>query len=236
MERVGLLLKGLWAPGETMVRLAKSPRVVAPLVALSLLSLATAAVMAVQVDQGELTVRLIERTSGAAQLPDELRQRIKEQANSPLQLVARNVSSIVFPIIWVALVAAIYFGLFTIFGREGSYKAFLSITAFAFLPTVFRHLASILTLFVVPESSIMIEELGSMSPAVFLDRSEVSAVLFTAVSTVDLVTIWILSLLVIGFGFVIHKRVSLWIRALVVAGVYMVYVVGRLGVAYWTGI
>lgn len=236
MESVGLLLKVLWAPGDAMSRISKRPRVVVPLIVLSVFSLATAAVMSFKIDQGELAIRIVERTTGAGQLTEELRDRIKEQANSPAQMAGRNVASVVFPVAFVALVAVIYFGLFTIFGRTGNYKAFLAVTAFAFIPLVFRQLASILSLFVVPESSIMIDELGSISPSVFLDRDAVSPVLFAAVGMVDIITIWVLSLLVIGFGFVTQKGVSTLNRAFVVVGVYMVYAMGRLGIAYLTGI
>ena len=132
------------------------------------------------------------------------------------------------PALVVALTAAIYFGVFTLVGRESNFKTFLSITAFAFVPRIFSHFAAILSAFVVPSSSIMPDELGSLSPAVFLHRDGMSPVVFAAANTVDLVSIWILSLLVIGYGYLVSKSLPKGACGGVVVGVFLIYVALRL--------
>ena len=82
----------------------------------------------------------------------------------------------------------------------------------------------------------MPDELGSLSPSVFLDRDSVSPVLFSAVSTIDLVNIWILALLVIGFGFVTRKSVSKTTRTAAVLAPFLVYAGFRLSLAALRGI
>ena len=82
----------------------------------------------------------------------------------------------------------------------------------------------------------MPDELGSLSPSVFLDRDAISPVLFTAVSSIDLVTIWILTLLVIGYGYVTRKSLSKAARAGAVVGVFLVYAALRLAYAAISGV
>jgi hypothetical protein len=161
---------------------------------------------------------------------------MRQRLNSPLVKGFTVVASVISPVILILIVAGIYFGLFTLAGREGSFKAFFSITAYAFVPTIFRQLAAVLAAFVVPSSALMLDELGSLSPAVFIDRDSVSPVVFAAVNSVDVVSIWILILLVIGYGFVTRKSLSKATRAMVVVGVFLIYVAVRVGSAAIRGI
>jgi hypothetical protein len=120
-------------------------------------------------------------------------------------------------------------GLFSMLGREGPFKAFFSITAFSFVPTVFGQLAGVARVFVIPPSALMLDELGSLSPAVFLERDSVSPVLFTAANMMDLVSIWILILMIIGYGFVTPKSLSKTTRAITVLSLFVIYQAIRLG-------
>ena len=236
MQSVGLLFKVLWSPGEVMLLLSKEPKIVTPIVFLCLFSMLTGAVVMTKLDAAELAVRAIERSPQGASLSDEAKGRIRERMNSPVVKGFTFATTVIGPIIAIALVTALYFGLFTMLGREGGFKAFFSITAFAFIPSIFRQLAAVLSAFVVPVSSIMPDELGSLSPAVFLDRDSLSPVLFAGVALIDLVSIWILILLVIGYGFVTRKSLSKTARAGAVVGVFLVWGVLRLLLAAVRGV
>jgi hypothetical protein len=235
MQGIGLLFKVLWSPGEAMFLLAKTPRVLAPLLFLCLFSAVVGGAMMTKLDSGELAMRAIEQSPQGRNLSDEQKTQIRSQVNSPIVKGFTAVSVVVGPALVIVIVAAIYFALFTMVGREGGFKAFLSITAYAFVPSIFRSLAAMLSAFFLPTSAIMPDELGSLSPSVFIDRTAVSPAVFTAVSAIDLVSIWILVLLVIGYGFVTRKSVSKVTRAGVVVGVFLVYVVLRVGFAALRG-
>jgi hypothetical protein len=240
MRSIGLLLKVLWSPGEAMFLLSKNPRVLAPMIFLCLFSGLTGSVVLTKLDSAELAMRTIERSFGRSNLSDEqkaeIRERIKSQVNSPIAKGLSFASTFIGPVFVVLFVTLIYFGLFTMLGREGSFKAFLSVTAFACVPMIFRQMASVLRAWVVPASVIMPDELGSLSPAVFLDRDSVSPVVFAAVNSMDLVSIWTLILLVIGYGFMTRKNLSKAARASAVVGVFLVYVALRLAAAALRGI
>src|SRR2546427_7321972 len=131
MQSVGLLFKVLWSPAEAMLLLSKNPRVIAPIVFLCLFSSLTGALVMTKVDAAELAMRAIERSPQGANLPEEAKENIRRQMNSPLMKGFTRVSTVIGPIVTIVIVAAIYFALFTMLGREGGFKAFFSITAFA---------------------------------------------------------------------------------------------------------
>ena len=234
METLTLFLKVLWAPRETMFLISQQPRVLVPLLLLSLFSMASGIIVVTKVDQGEMAIRTLERTAGI-QLPDDLRDRTKAQASNATTLTISIVSSAILPVVRILIVTAIYFGLFTILGRVGSFKAFFALTAFAFAPLIFSQLAAMLTVLVVPETSILPDELGAISPAIFLDRGSVPGGLFAAVNMIDLVSLWILVLLTTGFGFLIRRNVSSRTRTAAVFVPFLVYAGLRIGLAYLQG-
>jgi hypothetical protein len=224
MKGIGLLFKVLWSPGEAMFFLAKNPRILTPLLFLSLSSLLTAIAVQTKVRFGELYMNMIARSPQAARMPEEAKAQMQRLMSMPAIQGVFVGSAVVIPLLLVVFVAALYFGLFSMLGREGGFKAFISITAFAFVPMIFSQLAGVVRAFVVVPSSLMLDELGSLSPATFLNRDSTSPMLFSLVNSLDFISIWILILLVIGYGFVSRKGVSKATRTLVVFGVFLLYV------------
>ncbi len=236
MQTIGLLFKVLWSPAEAMFLLSKNPRVLVPILFSCLVSFATGAVMVTKLDLAELTIRQVERSPLGRNFPDQQKDLMRQRMNSAAAKSFTFISTAVSPVLIILVISAIYFVVFTILGREGGFKSFLSITAFALVPLLFRQLAAVLSVFFLPSSAIMLDELGSLSPAVFLDRDSMSPVLFAAVSTIDLVSIWVLALLIIGYGFLTRKTLSKGLRAASVIGVFLVYVVLRLALAAVNGV
>jgi Yip1 domain len=221
MRSLSLLFKVLWSPGKVMSFAAASPCFVVPLSLIISSSLASTAIVKAKVP--DLPLRVIERSPAGLNVSAEMKDRIREQANSATSWILTMIFSGLRPVLLLLIVSAIYFSIFTVIGSKAAFGAFFSITAFAFVPMVFRQIAAALTAFFVPSAAIMPDELGSLSPAVFLDRDSVSPLLFTAVNMIDIVSIWTLCLMVIGFAFVTRRKVMMRGRAAVVFGVFLAY-------------
>ena len=224
MQSIGLLLKVLWSPGETMYLLSKNPRVLAPLLFLCLFSLVTVGGAFAKIDFGDMYMRLVEKSPQGRNMTDDQKAQLMKVMSSPIVKAAVPAFTVIGTLFTIVVVAGIYFLVFSLVGREGGFKAYLSLTSFAFVPIIFSSIASTVRAFTMPSSSLMLDELGSLSAAVFVDRDAVSPVIFTIANSIDLVSIWILSLLIIGYGFVTRKSVSKGTRAAVVVAVFLAYV------------
>jgi Yip1-like protein len=224
MQSIGLLFKALWSPGETMYLLSKNPRVLAPLLFLCVFSLVTVGGAFTKIDFGDMYMRLVEKSPQGRNMTDDQKAQMKKVMSSPIVKAAVPAFSVIGTLFTIVVVAGIYFLVFSLVGREGGFKAYLSVTSFAFVPIIFSSIASAVRAFTMPSSSLMLDELGSLSAAVFVDRDAVSPVVFTIANSADLVSIWILSLLIIGYGFVTRKSVSKGTRAAVVVAVFLAYV------------
>jgi hypothetical protein len=227
MQTISLLFKVLWSPSEVMFRLSKSPRVLAPMLWLCAFSFVSSAIVTIKVDPADLAVRAISQSPGEADLSADQKALVRDFA---------LVSAALTPLLLSIVVTVVYFALFTPIGREAGFKAFFSITLFACVPLIFRQLASVVAAFVIPSAAITADKLGNLSPALFFSRGGMSPVLFAALSTLDLVSLWILALLTIGYGFVVRKTLSGATRSCAVGGVFLVYFGLRLTVAAVSGV
>ena len=228
METLTQLFKVLWAPQETLFYAAKQPRVIAPLIFLTLFATAEAATLLVRVDSGQLRVEQWQREGIADKLSAEDQLTLVTSARAQQRIAL--LSSAVRPLLMTAVAAGIFWGCFSMFGRTADFKTFFSITAFSFIPLTIRSLLSIATLIVAAPSPRVLEIAGSLSPAVFLNPF-LSRVMYVGCSLIDLVSIWILALLVIGFGFVTLPNVTKLQRVAIVVGVWLVYATLRMGFA-----
>ena len=237
MQSISLLIKVLWSPGETMYLLSKNPRVLAPLLFLCLFSLVTVGGAFTKIDFGDIYMRLVEKSPQGKNMTDDQKAQMKKIMSSPIVgKVAVPAFSVIGTLVTILLVAGIYFLVFSLVGREGGFKAYLSLTSFAFVPIIFSSIATTVRAFTMDTSSLMLDELGSLSAGIFVDRDTASPVVFALANSVDLVTIWILCLLIIGYGFVTRKSVSKGTRAAVVVVVFLVYVGIKLASAAIRGV
>lgn len=221
MNSFRLLLKVLWAPGDAMFLISKNPRVLAPLILLTVVSLAVSIVTFTKIDAGELALRQLERSGRAQQMTGEQKERVLTQSRrlAPLFIATAAIA----PLIIITLAAAIYFAIFTIVGREGTFKTFYAVTAFAYVPLVVRQLAAMIQVSMLPPSSIVPQELGSLSLAVFLDPTSVSRLVYAIALALDITSIWILVLLIIGFKFLTRRSVSTALRITGVAAAFLLF-------------
>jgi Yip1 domain len=228
MESISLLFKVLWSPGEAMSTLSKNPKVLVPMVFLALFALGVGGATIAKVDFGEMYMRMLEKTPQGANMSVDQKAQMQKVMGGPVGKGIFFASAVFGSLVVIIVVAGVYFALFTMLGRDGGFKAFTSITAYAFVPIIFSQLAGLLRAFVVPSSSLMLDELGSLSAAVFLDRDAVSPVVFSAANSLDFINLWILALLVIGYKYVASKAMSTGTRTVAVVAVFLVYVALKL--------
>ena len=221
METIGLFFKTFWAPGEAMFVLSKKPRILLPLIIVGLLQLGVGLVSLSRLDFGAVVVKQIERSPQGANMNEEQKQNL---ARVYRQLApALVVLGAIAPALIVTVAAALYFGIFTMLGRQGGFKAFYAITLFAYIPLLIRQAVSVVQLLAVPAEQIDVNDLGSLSLAVFLDRTEVSKVVYALAGVVDLTSIWTVILLIIGYKFVTTKGVGTGLRTVAVAVPYLIF-------------
>src|SRR6267143_1045591 len=220
METLGLMFKTLWAPGETMFFISKRPRALLPLVLMGLVSLGVGIVAISKVDVGELALRQAEQ-AGRTQQMSEQKQRMVQMVRTVVRVGVGFAA--VLPTIVILIATAIYFGIFTMLGRDANFKTFFAVTTFAYVPIIIRSFVSLVQVVAVPPSALDLNEIGSLSLALFLDKTAVPRLAYAAATVVDIFSIWVVILLIIAYKFVTRKSVGTGLRTVAVAGVYFFF-------------
>lgn len=220
MEKITQLFSVLWAPRKTLWEISQSPRVIAPLVLLMLFAVLDTTIVFSKLDPGELRLKEFERGGYADKISDSDKaihaQRARDQRTFAATVTA------VRPLIVVLIVAGIFY-LCLGLGRRVPFKPFLAVTAFAFIPGILHSLFIVGTVLAAEPTTENLQRAGAVSPILFLDSTSVSRATYEILGMVDVVSIWILALLIIGYGFVLRDRVSPVLRVLVVVGVYCLW-------------
>jgi hypothetical protein len=219
METIAQLFKILWAPRKTLSEISQRPRIIAPLVLLTLFAGLETAIVFSTLDPGELRLQEFERGGYADQISDSDKV-IHAQAARNNRTFAVTVAS-VRTLVTVLVVAGVFF-LCLGMGRGVGFRPFLTVTAFSFIPGIFHSIVSVVVVMTAERTPTNLLLAGSISPVRFLNSESISGTTYLILSTIDAVSIWILALLIIGYGFILRNRVGLIPRVFAVGGAYCV--------------
>jgi hypothetical protein len=205
MNHLLRVLKVFWLPAETMYGAAERPAVVLPIAIPSVFAFLTSLTVYFTLPPSDVTLR----TAWLVGL----------------------ISAVLGPALITLIVALLYFGIFSVAGRQGGFKAFLSVTAFAFLPTALHHLAQSVMILMPASEQLLPSQIGRLNVAVFLDPQAVSSETYVAAGMIDVVSIWVLVLLTVGYRLVVSRRLTTWMVAGLVVGPWLLYAGLRIALA-----
>lgn len=218
METITQLIRVLWAPRKVLSEVAQRPRIIAPLLFLTLFAGAETAIVLAKLDPGELRLREFERGGYADKISDSDKAIHAAAARSYRTMLA---AFTVTRWLSVVLITGGVFYLLLGMGRGVPIKPFLAVTAFAFIPGAIRSVAMIATVLTAEPTTETLSRAGAISPIWLVNPASVSRTLYQALGMVDVITFWILALLIIGYGFVLRDRVNPVLRVSAVLGAYL---------------
>jgi len=185
-----------FSPNETFASIARQPDWVVPLAIILFLSVISGIVFAQRVDFGAGIRDAMEQRGNVP--PDQVDRavRIGTAAAKVFAYCAPVVSLIILLIIAGILLLA-----FRVMGGEGNFTQALSVTCYSWMPGVIK---SVLITIIIAVRNVPATELPTVlrSNLAFLVPLKENPLLFSLLSKLDVFTIWLVILLVIGFAFV----------------------------------
>jgi len=205
MDHFLRVLKVFWLPGETMHAAAERPVVALPVAIPTVFALLTSLIVYFTLPPSDVSLR----TAWLVGL----------------------ISAVLGPALITLIVSVLYFGIFSAAGRQRGFKSFLSVTAVAFVPTALHHLAQSVMILTQVAQQLLPSQIGRLNVAVFLDPQVVSSGIYVAAGMVDVVSIWVLVLLTVGYRCVVSPRLTTWMVAGLVVGPWLLYAGLRIALA-----
>jgi len=183
----------LFSPNETFASIARQPDWVVPLVVILVVSILAGIVFAQRVD---FTAPVREQMESRNLPQDQIDRAVRITA------AASKIFSYLSPVlslIFLLIIAALLLVAFRLFGGEGDFRQAFSVTNYAWMPGVLKSI--ILTALVAARGA-SATELPTLlrSNLAFLTSMKTNLLLFTLLSKIDIFTIWLLALFIIGFA------------------------------------
>lgn len=209
------------SPGPTFESIARRPGWVLPILIATVLSIAATAAVLPRIDfDAAVRDRLAERN-----LPEERIEQIVEQQKKFAGF--GYVWAVIANTVIALILATVFFLSFKAFGWDLKFRQSFGVTAHAMLPLIGASM--LLILFVTRLDLVNPADLGDVTRSnlgPFVDRQE-NPVLHSLAASLDVFTIWVLALLVIGFS--IAAKVARKRAAILILSLWGLYVLGKSG-------
>lgn len=216
MRALRLMLKTLWSPGEAFGEIRDSrvgPWI--PFLVFIVFGVASVYLMTSRIDVGEALMRDFLRSPQAGNMSQEQMDQTREALGNPIVIGVMYGASLTLVALTV-FVAGLFFVIFLILGSRPSFMRFWSVTTFAFTPMLVSTVAGTAVMYTVPPAAMRLSQLNVLSPAIFLDPQMEAGALYTLAQALSLTTIWVLVLLIIGYGVIGSTRIGTGLRTVIV--------------------
>jgi hypothetical protein len=213
----------LFSPDATFASIARRPDWVVPLLFILILSLANGIVLSSRIDFGAPAREAMAQNKNMTQEQMDRAEKMSVGMGKVAKFIAPVIAIIVLLIVAGALLLTI-----RLMGGEGDFKQAFSVTCYAWIPNVLQ--AIVLTIIVLAKGATGINPqafptMVRSSPAFLVDM-KTQPMAFALLSSLDLFTIWVLVLLIIGFAYV--GRVSKAKAAVAVLSLWAVTILFKL--------
>ncbi len=220
-----------FSPRETFADMARNPGFIAPLIALIVSSVAVAETMLAKIGMERIVRMSIEQSKRASSMtPEQMQQAVEQGARIGSILV--HLSGLLGGPIFMAIVAGI--GLLIvngIFGAQANFKTAFSISCYADLVAVLSALMALAVIFFGDPEHFNAQNPVPSNVGFFLNPLETSKPLMALASSFDIFSLWFMALLGIGFSEATRRKAKALSVFLVYFGVWMIYVLGKVGLA-----
>ena len=207
----------LFSPDETFASIARRPTWAAPLILLVLLSLGFGLIAANRIDWGAPAREAMEQRKDVS---PEAADRAAKMAGAIGKII--SYAGPVFLVIIMLIVSGVLLLAFRLFGGEGNFLQAWSATLYAYVPSCIKSIIIIAVMLIKGATAISPLALVTIvrSNPAFLFDQKTNPMAFALASNLDLFSIWVMILLVIGFAHL--ARVSKGKSAAIVVSLYVV--------------
>jgi hypothetical protein len=221
-----------FSPKATFEDIVRKPNWLLPTVLILLMSLVAIIALNSHFSWRDYISQQIEKSPRAAQLSAEAKERQVEMSAKYSPAFA-YVFGLVLPICGILVIALVLWGAFSIMAGAGtSYKTALAIVSHAIVPaSVIGTILFVTVLFLKPVGMFDLDNPIATNVAALL-ADDASKWLVAVGKNLDLLELWKLVLLSVGFAAISPKKLQGGKAFSIVFGVFLVYLVLRVGIAF----
>lgn len=218
-KQPGLLKRILWvltSPGKLMVNLAERPRVLFGLI-LSALSMEVVYISRLSLFKDTLRSASLASADYTESLTGQTMTAEMVEQNMPFATIFGLISTPFTMVIGLLITTLIFFAILKLMGGQGKFKAYLSVTGYAYV------ISALYLLLLIPVSFITgsLHENAPLTSLATLASPDMAGTFFNGIlKGIDIFSIWHYAVMAIGFT-VVSKLKKVYVYG-VVAGIFMI--------------
>jgi len=219
------------SPGETLADVARKPDFVAPLIAGVLGAIAVTETMLWKIGMERIVRTSIEQSGRASSMsPEQMDQAVRQGARIG-GIFAHIGGIVVVPISLLILAGLGLLIVNLIFGAKAKFKTVFSLICYANLVSLLGSLMAVAVILFGDPDHFNAQNPVPANVGFFLNPLEVSKSLYALASSADIFTIWLLILIAMGLSEATERKVKPLSIFLVYAGFWMIWILGKVGLA-----
>ncbi|MFZ0819459.1 MAG: YIP1 family protein [Candidatus Acidiferrales bacterium] len=220
----------LFSPGATFEDIARKPSWIVPMVLLIILNLGVVALVVKKLDWATMIRAQIESSSRASQLTEEQKEQQVAFGVKIAPFAAWGGGAIGIPILSLIMALAYWLGFNLLKGASLKFSTAFGIIVHALVPTLLAFILTGIILYLKPAGEISPDpsRMAATSLAAFLP-STAPKWLVSLGGSLDIFWFWCLALLAIGFSAANPRKISKGSAFGVVIGIWLVWVLAKVG-------
>ena len=213
MEGINRLFKVLFSPGEVFEAAKKAPKVLLPIVILTLVVTGTMGYYAYQMNAPVVLEKQLELSGKTDQLSGEMKDKIIS-TQSKIIKYSTPVSTLFGTPIMLLLVGLYFFVIAKLMGSDSSYAQNLAVSVYASAPAIVAMVVAMAIMLTGDSSTTMFQDLIPSNLGYFFPMEQVGRKFYLLLKSVDFFAIWKYILMIIGFRVITGTKT--WKSTLVV--------------------
>ncbi len=205
MEGISRLFRVLFSPNDVFEAAKKAPKLLMPIIFLSLVLTAGTGYYAYQMNAPVVLEKQLELSGKADQFSEEMRDKIIESQSKIIKYSAPISSLFVTPIM-LLLVGLYLFVVAKLMGSDATYGQNLAVSVYASAPAIIAMVAAMAVMLTGDTSTTLFQNIVPSNLGYFFPVEEVGKKLYFLLKSIDFFTIWKFVLMIIGFRVVTGTR------------------------------
>lgn len=218
------------APSRTFTDIRRNASWWVPLLIISLVSISFFILIDKKIGFDEVARHMMESNSRVQQMPADQQQRVIGFTAASMKY--GGFASPLFVLFYGLIVAGVLFFTFNfLLDAQIQFSRALAVVIYGWLPSIVGTLLAMLTVaFGNPEGFRMENPVGT-NPAYFLDYATTSKFIYVSLSSLDVISLWVVVLIGMGFALNAKKKIAIGTGVTVVAVWFFLYKLGSAAIA-----
>lgn len=220
------------APTKTFEDIRRNASWWVPLLIVSIFSISFFILIDKKVGFDSVARHMIDSNARLSQMPAE--QQDRTAGIMAMSLKVGGYLSPIFVLFYAFVVAGVLWLTFN-FGMDAQipFSRAMAVVFYGWLPSIVGTVLAMVTLVLGNPEGFRMENPVGTNPAYFLDYSTTSKFLYVSLSSLDVISLWVVVLIGIGFALNAKKKISLGTGITVTAAWFFIY---KLGSAAWAAL